>query len=290
MPRRRFIERDAAISRAVAAGQSVRSIAAEYGLAVSTVYGITRREGWTWHLGPRQVLRFCDLPGCTNPVPRASNRYCSHECFVASRRLHLPQCANCPNPVKHSTSKFCSRACYHASMRSWWTAANGGRNRRIARDALAGATQLRIASDHSVHPRTVSNVLYGLSRMPPEQCAAPGCTSRPARKQRRFCSWTCFQAWHEAQKPLCAAGCGARAHSRAGRFCSKRCHTDHLARASAPRNAWIHLAALLRMPHAEIARRTGLRKSRISEIIRRQRRPLLPPPDRSPLQQEAPPQ
>ncbi|MYE59475.1 MAG: hypothetical protein F4X35_07900 [Alphaproteobacteria bacterium] len=237
MARRRFVERDAAISRAVAAGVPVRSIAADYGLAVSTVYGITRREGWTWHLGPRQILRLCDLPGCTRQVPRASNRYCSHECFVASRRLHLPQCINCPNPVKHSSSKFCSRACYHAHMRSWWSDANGERNRRITRDALAGATQLRIASDHLVHPRTVSNVLHGFPGAPPEQCAAAGCTSRPTRKHRRFCSWACFQAWHEAQKPLCEAGCGARAHSRSGRFCSKRCHTDHLARVSAPRNA-----------------------------------------------------
>ncbi len=182
MGKRRYTARDAEISRAISRGQTIRAIAADYSLAVSTVYGITRREGWTWHRGKTQIPRFCDLPGCSHKVPRASNRFCSHECFVASKRLHLHQCANCQKPVKRASAKFCSRACYHDFARRYWSAVNGTRNRLIVRDATSGMPHSRIASCHGIHPRTVSNVLLALSDE--RSCPAPGCDVRALTASR----------------------------------------------------------------------------------------------------------
>ena len=282
MARRRFIERDAAISQAVAAAQPVHSIARDFGLAVSTVYGITRREGWTWHNGPRQIVRLCDLPGCTNRVPRASNRFCSHTCFVASKRLHLHQCANCPKPVKRGSAKFCSPSCYHAYVRRYWAAANGERNGRIAREAASGTPHARIASAHAIHPRTVSNVLVGSARDDDRTCQAPGCNAPTPRRHRRFCSWSCLQAWNAEQRPYCINGCGERARRRSGQFCGPVCQSVYAVRQAYARNQvrddWIFIAAILRVPHSEIASRTGISRGYLTFILRRRRRLLLPPP------------
>lgn len=279
MGRRRYAARDAEISRAISRGQSIRSIAADYSLAVSTVYCIARREGWTWHRGPTQIPRFCDLPGCSNKVPRASSRYCSHTCFVASRRLHLQQCANCPRPVKRSSAKFCSRACYHDFSRRYWSAANSVRNGRIARDAASGAPHSRIASCHGIHPRTVSNVLLGSARDDERSCHGPGCNAPTPRRHRRFCSRACLQAWNEQQRPRCLNGCGARAQRRSGLFCGPLCRTVHAIRQAYLRNLvrddWIVLAAALRIPHSEIAGRAGISRGYVTVILRRRRRPLI---------------
>lgn len=291
MGRRRYAVRDAEVSRAISRGQSIRSIAADYGLAVSTVYCIARREGWTWPRGKTQIPRFCDLPGCSNKVPRASSRYCSHECFVASKRLHLHQCANCPRPVKRASAKFCSRACYHDFARRYWSAANGARNGRIARYAASGTPHSRIAACHGIHPKTVSNVLLGPAHDDELACQAPGCNAPISRRHRRFCSRACLQAWNEQQRPWCLNGCGARAKRRSGIFCGPRCRTAYTTRQAYLRNLvrddWIVLAATLRIPHNEIAARMGISRGYVIVILRRRRRPLLPPPDRSPHPQDA---
>lgn len=284
MAKRRYAARDAEISQAIARGQSIRSIAADYGRAVSTIYCIARREGWTWHNGPRQIVRLCDLPGCTNKVPRASARFCSHTCFVASKRLHLPQCANCSKPVKRGSAKFCSRPCYHAYMRRYWAAANGERNGRIARDAASGTPHARIASAHDIHPRTVSNVLLGSDRDDGRTCQAPGCNAPTPRRHRRFCSWSCQQAWKAEQRPYCINGCGARARRRSGQFCGPLCQAVYAVRQTYARNQvrddWIFLAAILRLPHSEIAARAGISRGYVTVILRRRRRRLLSASDR----------
>ena len=282
MGRRRHAARDAEISRAISRGQSIRSIAEDYGLAVSTVYCIARREGWTWHRGKTQIPRFCDLPGCSNKVPRASNRYCSHTCFVASRRLHLRQCANCSRPVRRASAKFCSRSCYHACARRYWSAANGDRNGRIARDAASGTPHVRIASCHGIHPRTVSNVVLGPVRDDDRICDAPGCNAPTPPRHRRFCSRACLQAWNDQQRPWCLNGCGARAKRRAGLFCGPVCRTVYAIRRAYARNLvrddWIVLAAMLGIPHNEISGRVGLSRGYVTVILRRRRRPLLATP------------
>ena len=279
MARRRYAARDAEISRALSRGRSIRSIAADYGLAPSTVYCIARREGWTWHRGPAQIPRFCALPGCTNKVPRSSNRYCSHTCFVASRRLHLHKCANCTRPVKRGSAKFCSRVCYHAFARRYWSTANGDRNGRIVRDAASGTPRSRIASCHGIHPRTVSNVLVGPARDDERPCRAPGCNAPTPRRHRLFCSSACMQAWNEARKPWCANRCGARARTRSAKFCGARCQAAYTIRQAHARNRirndWIFLAATLRIPHADIAGRVGITRGYVTVILRRRRRPLL---------------
>ncbi|MYE01863.1 MAG: hypothetical protein F4Y03_11410 [Alphaproteobacteria bacterium] len=279
MGRRRYAARDAEISRAISRGQSIRSIAADYGLAASTVYCIARREGWTWPRGKTQIPRFCDLPGCTNKVPRASNRYCSHTCFVASRRLHFHQCANCQKPVKRGSAKFCSRACYHDYARKYWSAANGERNGRIARDAASGAPHSRIASCHGIHPRTVYNVVLGPVQNDERSCQAPGCNLPTPRRHRRFCSRACLQAWNEQQRPYCLNSCGARARRRSDLFCGPLCRTVYAIRQAHARNQvrddWIVLAAMLRIPHSEIADRVGISRGYVTIILRRRRRRLL---------------
>ncbi len=286
MPRRRHIERDAAISRAVAAGQSVRSIAAEHGLAVSTVYGITRREGWTWHLGPRQYDRFCARDGCSRRVPRTRNRFCSFDCFVASRRSDLPACPQCGGRVRRSSSKFCSRACYSRSLRGFWADINAERDRRIRTEARSGRPLAQIAALHGVSHRTVSNVVQGLEEESDGICEAPGCSAALPRGRRQFCSAACMRAGQEARKALCANGCGARVPRRSARFCGHRCRAAFAARCSRERNrardGWIYLAVVLRIPQAEIARRTGLSSNYVSILVRRQHRLLLPAPRHAP--------
>ncbi|MYE00493.1 MAG: hypothetical protein F4Y03_04330 [Alphaproteobacteria bacterium] len=292
MAGRRHIERDAAISRALASGRSVRMIAADYGLAVSTVYGITRREGWTFHNGPMQKPGFCALEGCSRRLPRPRNRFCGHDCFVAWRRSHLPVCPGCGGRVKRSTSKFCSRACYRLWLRDCWAEINAARDRRILIDARSGRPLARIAACHGVSHRTVSNIV---NRPEPEDagvCTAPGCRAPLPRRRLRFCSAACRQAWNEAQRPLCANGCSARVSRRSGRFCGSRCHAAHAARQARERNLardnWIDLAVMLGVPQAEIARRTGLNKGYVSQIVRRRRPLLLPAPRRAPCRPEAP--
>ncbi|MDE0408420.1 MAG: hypothetical protein OXN81_11220 [Alphaproteobacteria bacterium] len=284
MPGRRHIARDAAISRALAAGRSVRQIAADYGLAVSTVYGITRREGWTFHNGPRQLLRFCAREGCPQPVPRTRNRFCSHECFVAWRRSHLPVCPRCGGRVKRSYSKFCSRLCYRLWLRDRWAEINEARDRRILMEARSGRPLASIAADHGVSQRTVAKTVNSPAPENAGVCAAPGCGAVLPRRRYRFCSMSCLRTWNEAGRPLCANGCGARASRRTGRFCGSRCQAAHAARQARERNLardnWIDLAAMLGVPQAEIARRTGLNKGYVSQIVRRRRRRLLPAPDR----------
>ena len=279
MPARRFRERDAGISRAIASGTPVRQLAEKHGLAVSTIYAIARREGWTWHRGPTQIPRFCALPGCTTKVPRASNRFCSHTCFVASRRLHLHQCANCPRSVKRNTAKFCSRSCYHAFARRYWSAANGDRNGRIVRDAASGTPHSRIASCHRIHPRTVSNVLVGPAQDDERSCHAPGCNAPTPRRHRRFCSSPCMHAWNEARKPWCANECGDRARTRSSKFCGASCQAAYVIRQVHARHRirdnWILFAATLRIPHREIAGRVGISRGYVTVILRRRRRPLL---------------
>ncbi len=280
------MERDAAISRALAAGQSVRMVAADYGLAVSTVYGIARREGWTWHRGPRQHLAFCDREGCPRPLPRPRNRFCSHECFVAWRRAHLPVCPRCGGNVKRRSSKFCSRLCYRLWLRDRWAEINRERDRRILMEAGSGTPLTRIAAFHGVSHRTVSKVVQGPDGEAGGLCEAPGCRAPLPRRRRRFCGASCRQAWNEAQRPSCANGCGARASRRSGRFCGSRCHAAFAAREvgrrSLARDTFITIAAAAGVPPAEIALRTGLSKGYVSQIVRRQRRPLLPPPYNAP--------
>ena len=286
MARRQQRERDAAISRALAAGQSVRLAAADYGLAVSTIYGIARREGWTWHRGPRQQLRFCNRDGCSRPLPRPRNRFCSHECFVAWRRAHLPACPRCGGKVRRRSSKFCSRLCYHLWLRDCWAGINEDRDRRILMEARSGRPLARIADFHGVSHRTVSNVVNGPGPQGAGVCAAPGCWALLPRRRIRFCCVACKRAWNEAQKPPCANGCGARASRRSGRFCGSLCHTAFAARQSRERtlarDTFIILAGTAGIPHAEIALRTGLGKGYVSQIVVRQRRPLLPPPHNAP--------
>ncbi|MCY4501938.1 MAG: hypothetical protein OXE57_10300 [Alphaproteobacteria bacterium] len=285
MARRRHIERDAAISRALAAGRSVRMVAADYGLAVSTVYGIARREGWTWHRGPRQQLRFCDREGCPRPLPRPGNRFCSHECFVAWRRAHLPACPRCGGKVRRRSSKFCSRLCYRLWLREFWAGTNEDRNRRIVMEARSGTPLTRIAAFHGVSHRTVSKVVNGPGPRGAGVCAAPGCAAQLPRRRSRFCCAACRRAWNEAQeKPPCANGCGARVSRRSGRFCGSRCHAAHAAREARQRNlardTFIVIAAAAGVSRAEIALRTGLNKGYVSQIVSRPDRRLLPAPDR----------
>ena len=283
MPRRLHIERDAAISRAIAAGQSVRSIAADFGLAVSTVYGIARREGWTWHLGPRQDVRFCARDGCSRRLPRTRNRFCSFDCFVASLRSGMPTCPQCGGRVKRRSAKFCSRGCYGRWLHSFWGEIHASRDSRIRTEARSGRPLARIAASHGVSHRTVAKIV----RAPHEEhagiCEAPGCSAPLPRRRRRFCSAACRRAAHdEAGKPLCANGCGARARRRSGQFCGRLCQADFAARrareSNGARDVWIHLASVLRIPQAEIASRTGLSRKYVSVLVRRQRRLLLPAP------------
>lgn len=292
MPGRRHIERDAAISRALAAGRSVRAIAADYGLAVSTVYGITRREGWTFHNGPMQRPGFCALEGCSRPLPRSRNRFCGHECFVAWRRSHLPVCPQCGGKTKRSTSKFCSRACYRLWLRDRWAEINEERDRRIRMEARSGRPLARIAAWHGVSHRTVSNVVNGPGPQAAAVCAAPGCEAPLARRRLLFCSKACRQAWNEAERPPCANGCGARASRRSGRFCCARCHAAHAARQARERNlardTFMVLAAAAGVPRAEIALRTGLNKGYVSQIVSRRRRLLLPAPHHASGRPKAP--
>ncbi len=293
MARRRHVERDAAISRALAAGRSVRMVAAYYGLAVTTVYGIARREGWTWHRGPRQHPGFCARDGCSRPLPRPHNRFCSHECFVAWRRAHLPACPRCGGKVRRGYSKFCSRLCYRLWLRDFWAGTNEDRDRRIMMEARSGTPLTRIAAFHGVSHRTVSKVVQGPDGETATLCEAPGCRAPLPRRRRRFCCAACRRAWNEAQeKPSCANGCGARVSRRSGRFCGSRCHAAFAARQARERNrtrdSWIYLAALLRIPQAKIATRTGLSRRYVSVLIRRQRRPLLPPPHHRPRLPGAP--
>lgn len=286
MVKRKHVERDAAISRAVAAGQSVRSIAADHGLAVSTVYGITRREGWTWHFGPRQYDRFCAREGCSRRVPRTRNRFCSFDCFVAWRRSGLPACPECGGRVRRSSSKFCSRACYSRSLRGFWADINAERDRRIRTEARSGRPLAQIAALHGVSHRTVSNVVQGLEGESDGICEAPGCSAPLPRRRRRFCSAACMRAGQEARRPLCANGCGARASRPSGQFCGRLCQADFAARLGRERNrardGWIYLAVVLRIPQAEIARRTGLSSNYVSILVRRQHRLLLPAPRHAP--------
>ncbi len=279
MARRRYAARDAEISRAISSGQSIPTIAADYGLARSTVYGIARREGWTWPRGPTQIPRFFDLPGCTNKVPRSTNRYCSRTCFIASRRLHLHKCANCTRPVKRGSAKFCSRSCYHAFARRYWAVANGDRNGIIARDAASGTPHSRIASCHGIHPRTVSNLVVRPAPDDERFCEAPGCNAPTPRRHRRFCSSACQQAWIEARKPWCANECGSRARTRSGKFCGPRCRAAYTIREAharrRTRDDLIVFAATLRIPHRDIAGRVGVSKGYVTVILRRRRRPLL---------------
>ena len=292
MVKRRHVERDAAISRAVAAGQSVRSIAAEHGLAVSTVYGITRREGWTWHLGPRQYDRFCAHEGCLRRVPRARNRFCSFDCFVAWRRSGLPACPQCGGKVARSSSIFCSRACYGRSISTFWADINADRDRRIRTEARSGRPLAQIAAFHGVSHRTVSNVVQGLEGENDGTCEAPGCSAPLPRRRRRFCSAACMRDAQDARKALCANGCGAPVRRRSGQFCGRACQSDFTARRARERNrardAWIYLAAILRIPQAEIALRTGLSRNYVSILVRRQRRLFLPAPGHAPGQSDRP--
>ncbi len=281
------MERDAAISRAVAAGQSVRSIAVDYDLAVSTVYGITRREGWTFHNGPRQKPGFCARGGCPRHLPRPRNRFCSHECFVAWRRAHLPACPRCGGKVRRRSSKFCSRLCYRLWLRDFWAGTNEDRDRRIMMEARSGTPLTRIAAFHGVSHRTVSKVVSGPGPQGAGVCAAPGCAAPLPRRRSRFCCAACRRAWNEAQeKPPCANGCGARVSRRSGRFCGSRCHAAFAARQACRRNlgrdTFIILAGTAGVPRAEIALRTGLSKGYVSQIVRRQRRRLLAPPHNAP--------
>ncbi len=284
MPGRRHIERDAAISRALAAGQSVRSIAVDYGLAVSTVYGIARREGWTWHRGPRQHLGFCARDGCPRPLPRPRNRFCSHECFVAWRRAHLPACPRCGGKVRRRSSKFCSRLCYRLWLRDRWAEINRDRDSRILMEARSGRPLAQIAAYYGVSHRTVSNVVNGPGPEGVGVCAAPGCRAVLPRRRSRFCCAACRRAWNEVQRPPCANGCGARASRRSGRFCGSRCHAAFAARQARERNlardAFIVIAATAGVLPAEIALRTGLSKGYVSQIVRRRDRRLLSAPDR----------
>ena len=256
-------------------------IAADYGLAVSTVYGITRREGWTFHNGPMQKPGFCALEGCSRRLPRPRNRFCGHDCFVAWRRSHLPDCPQCGGKVRRRTSKFCSRLCYRLWLRDCWAGINEARDRRILMEARSGRPLARIAACHGVSHRTVSNVVNGPGPQDAGVCAAPGCEAPLPRRRLRFCGKACRQAWNEAQRPPCANGCGARASRRTGRFCGARCHAAHAARQARERNlardTFMALAAAAGIPQAEIARRTGLNKGYVSQIVRR-RRLLLPPP------------
>ena len=292
MGRRRYAARDAEISCAISAGQPVRSIAAEYGLAVSTVYGIARREGWTFHNGPKQKLRFCALDGCSRPLPRPRNRFCSHDCFVAWRRTHLAACPQCGGRTKRRSSKFCSRRCYRLWLREFWAAANRDRDRRILAEARSGRPLARIADFHDVSHRTVWKVVHDPRPEASGVCAAPGCDVPLTRRRRRFCSTACMSAWNEAQRPLCENGCGVRASRRTGRFCGARCHAAFAARRARElnraRDAWIRLASLLGVPQEQIALRTGLNGKYVSVLVRRQRRPLLPPPRRASGQPEVP--
>ena len=278
------MERDAAISRAVAAGQSVRSIAVDYDLAVSTVYGITRREGWTFHNGPRQKPGFCARGCCPRPLPRPRNRFCSHECFVAWRRAHLPVCPGCGGRVGRLSSKFCSRLCYRLWLRDRWAEINEDRDCRILMEARSGRPLARIAAFHGVSHRTVSKVANGHRQEDGAVCSAPGCQAPLPRRRLRFCSASCRRAWNEAQRPPCANGCGARASRRSGRFCGSRCHAAHAAgearRRNLVRDTFMVLAAAAGVLPAEIALRTGLSKGYVSQIVRRRDRRLLSAPDR----------
>lgn len=286
MVKRKYVERDAAISRAVAAGQSVRAIAADHGLAVSTVYGITRREGWTWHLGPRQYDRYCARDGCSRRVPRTRNRFCGFDCFLAWRRSGLPACPECGGKVARSSSIFCSRACYGRSLRAFWGDINAERDRRIRTEARSGRPLAEIAAFHGVSHRTVSNIVQGLDGENAGTCEAPGCSAPLPRRRRRFCSAACMRAVQEARKPLCANGCGARASRRSGQFCGRLCRAAFTMRSARERNrardSWIYLAVFLRVPHEKIARRTGLSSNYVSILVRRQRRRLLPAPGHAP--------
>ena len=282
MPRRRHIERDAEISRAIAAGRSVRSIAAEHGLAVSSVYSITRREGWTFHYGSMQLPRFCAHDGCSRPLPSARNRFCSFDCFVASLRSALPTCPQCGGKTRRKSSKFCSRLCYHRWLRDRWGEIHEARNRRILMEAASGRPLARIANDHGVSHKTVTKVVNANNGPAPGTCAAPGCSAPLPRRYHRFCSLPCYRGWQRAQQPWCANGCGARAKRRSGMFCGPSCQAAYIRQRNLVRNTWIFLAAALGTPRAEIARRTGLHQGYVSRIVSSQRRPLLPAPHHAP--------
>ena len=279
MPARRFRERDARISRAIAAGTPVRQLAEKHGLSVSTIYTIARREGWTWHCGAPQTVRFCALPGCHVRLPSPSAHYCSHACFVESRRLHLPLCANCGRRVKRVQAKYCSRRCYAEHSTRYWSTANALRNRRIHRDAQSGMPHTRIAALHAISPSTVSNVIAprtrSAGRPAGRPCEAPGCNTLLSRRQRRFCSTGCFHDWRRARRPVCLApDCGNRIPKPNSKYCSAACFNDR----NRPRDLLVRLAFIAGLPRAAIALRTGLHPNYISRILRTIRRPSIAAP------------
>lgn len=160
MPGRKFRERDARISREVARGRRIVEIAAEFGLAVSTIYCITRREGWTFHCGPPQQQRFCERADCRRRLPAARNkRFCSDECRVAALREHLPSCAYCSRRLDRAWRTYCDAVCYGRAQRRFWSAANEERDAEIRRAAAAGEPAKAIAARLGVHRSTVDKVV-----------------------------------------------------------------------------------------------------------------------------------
>ena len=179
MPGRKFAERDARISREVARGRRIVEIAAEFGLAVSTVYGITRREGWTFNYGPPQQQRFCERSECRRRLPAARNRrFCSRECAVAALRKHLPSCAHCGRRLQRAWRTYCNMICYGRAQRRFWLAANAERDAEVLRAAAAGEPAGTIAARLGVHKSTVDKVVR---RGKAAAAGGADCRREPAR-------------------------------------------------------------------------------------------------------------
>jgi hypothetical protein len=62
-----------------------------------------------WKEKPR-----CQFPGCHNAVPAMANKFCSRDCWHASRRAAWPICQRegCTNQVNRKVGIYCSHTCH----------------------------------------------------------------------------------------------------------------------------------------------------------------------------------
>ena len=190
MVQRRFEERNALIAERRLAGERVPDLAAEYGVAESTIYGIIAGEGVVGERGKRRELRFCANEDCGAPIYRVHNgKYCCDACFRVAQRKPLATCgyAPCGKRLKRRYSKFCSNECYRAAERAFWKSAR----RECARP---GCSTKVSREDRKYCSRACSAAHRTLKSFTGSRCARPGCSSFTTTRRQKYCSEECRRA------------------------------------------------------------------------------------------------
>ena len=208
--------RDAEIAMRRTLGADIKTLCADYGIAASTVYGIIAGQGVIGTRGRKRAFRFCQAPGCGEPIWKQRNsKYCSEACWRAVQTNNRGGCIVCGGSLANKRNeKYCSAACYHQALRESWAQA-------MPVCAMPGCSNQVKKTSNTFCSNECSRAFRRRNAFTGNPCAAPGCsrfTDPVNGKRAKYCSAEC--KWKMLRVPGGHSEIKAeRAARRLGRKC-----------------------------------------------------------------------